>query len=268
MPASGDRPLSGSDPCLLLHETERLPRLRHGQPAFNLSLEGTRGESDTKAATADQSSTLMIHFASDRPARAERGSAARCTRRTQTEHRGSIASRRIVRKVSGVLLLTLVAVAAQAQVTQTRAEAPGVEANLPGAPRNLEVTVSRQEAEKLFVSWQAPASDGGSPITGYKIQYKLSDEETFDHEVAVSLDLSALPHKVTQVNNGSGREHTVRVVATNTAGDGPPSEEITATPLTLTGHLRAFIKKDIVERYGAAHPWLRKTWGAYESAGF
>ena len=162
------------------------------------------------------------------------------------------------------------AVLADAEATGTilDTESPATASGLPGAPQNLNVAISRQEAEKLFVSWEAPASDGGSQITGYKIQYKLSDEETFDHEVAVSSDLSALPHSVAQVNNGAGKEHTVRVVATNTAGDGPPSEEITATPLTLTGHLRAFIKKDIVERYGAAHPWLRKTWEHMNRPGF
>ena len=159
---------------------------------------------------------------------------------------------RLAFAVMAVLLVVL--------VTQVGAQTSEIEATAPGAPRNLEVTVSSQDSEKLFVSWDAPASDGGSPITGYKIQYKLSHRGTFDHEVAVSSSLAGLPRRVAQVNNGSGREHTVRVVATNAAGDGLPSAEVTATPLTPVGHLRVFIEKEIVEKYGAAHPWLRKAW--------
>ena len=151
-------------------------------------------------------------------------------------------------------------------------ETPAAEASVPGMPRNLEVTVSAQYPEKLLVSWAVPSSDGGSLITGYKIQYKLSEGATFDHEVAVSSSLTGLPtglpRSVAQVANGSGREHTVRVVATNAVGDGPPSAEDTATPLTPVGHLRAFIEKDIVGTYGAANPWVRKAWEYMSGPGF
>ena len=48
----------------------------------------------------------------------------------------------------------------------------------------------------------------------------------------------------------------------------PPSAEATATPLTPVGHLRVFIEKDIVEKHGAAHPWLRKAWEYMNRPGF
>ena len=131
----------------------------------------------------------------------------------------------------------LTAAFASVAAGQVRAQTSDVQATAPGAPRNLEVTVSTQDSDKLFVSWEAPASDGGSPITGYKIQYKLNDDDTFDHEVAVSSDLAGLPRSVAQVINGSGREHAVRVVATNAAGDGLPSAEVTATPIGSSPHL-------------------------------
>ena len=166
----------------------------------------------------------------------------------------------------GARAVVCLALTVLAMLVMTSAEA--VAPSVPGAARNLAVSVSSQDSEKLFVSWEAPASDGGSPITGYKIQYKFRHRTTFDHEVAVSSDLSRLPHSVAQVTNGSGREHTVRVVATNAVGDGPPSAEVTATPLTPLGHLRAFIEMDIVQKYGAAHPWLRKAWEYMNRPGF
>ena len=139
-------------------------------------------------------------------------------------------------------------------------------ASLSGAPRNLRVEVSTHHT-RLNVSWEAPASDGDSQITGYKIQYKESTDDIFRYEVVVSSDLSILPHNVTlRVHNG--REYTVRVVATNAFGDGPPSEEASATPLTWANHLRVFIEKDIVETYEAAHPWLRKAWAHINRPGF
>ena len=167
-----------------------------------------------------------------------------------------------------VVFAVLTAAIATFAAGQVHAQTSDVQATVPGAPRNLEVTVSAQDSENLSVSWEAPASDGGSAITGYKIQYKLSDGATFDHELAVSSDLAGLPRRVAQVTNGSGREHTVRVVATNAAGDGPHSVEVTATPLTPVGHLRAFVEKDIVQKYGAAHPWLRAAWEHMNRPGF
>ena len=47
---------------------------------------------------------------------------------------------------------------------------PQVEA--PGAPQNL--TVAAASSGQLAVSWKAPDSDGGSEITGYKVQWKES----------------------------------------------------------------------------------------------
>ena len=49
------------------------------------------------------------------------------------------------------------------------------EAEAPEAPRDLRV-IPGQSGE-LVVSWRAPSSDGGSSITGYKVQWKSGSEE-------------------------------------------------------------------------------------------
>ena len=71
-------------------------------------------------------------------------------------------------------LLTLVGL-----VLLLGAVAPGTasatEADVPEAPRHLRVSLG--ESGELVVSWEAPASDGGSAISGYKVQWKSGSED-------------------------------------------------------------------------------------------
>ena len=49
------------------------------------------------------------------------------------------------------------------------AEGSGTPVTLPGAPQDLaEVTTAHQS---LQVTWNAPESDGGSDVTGYKVTW-------------------------------------------------------------------------------------------------
>ena len=71
-----------------------------------------------------------------------------------------------------------------------------------------------------------------------------------------------LSHKLTGLTGGV--EYTLRVVAVNAVGDGPPSAETVGTPLTdeqadALSFLDAKIEIGIVERYEESRPWLRTT---------
>ena len=133
----------------------------------------------------------------------------------------------------------------------------------PGQPRNLETS---RGADQLNVSWQAPSNDGGTAITSYKVQWKSGSQE-YDGTAestrqAVATDLSDLSYTITGLSGGSeGNEYTVRVIATNEAGDGFPSVEATGRPFlnTWTENLHRRIE-GYVERYGADYPWLDETW--------
>ena len=101
-----------------------------------------------------------------------------------------------------------------------------VAATKPGVPGHL--NVFPHDAEALDVYWEAPASDGGSDITGYKVQWKES-ADSWDTPADVSEETaSGTIHTITGLTDGV--EYSVRVLATNGVGDSPPSVEKTGTP--------------------------------------
>ena len=110
--------------------------------------------------------------------------------------------------------------------TLTSAATVEVAATKPGVPGHL--NVFPHDAEALDVYWEAPASDGGSDITGYKVQWKES-ADSWDTPADVSeATASGTIHTITGLTDGV--EYSVRVLATNGVGDSPPSVEQTGTP--------------------------------------
>ena len=119
-------------------------------------------------------------------------------------------------------------------LTSVATAAVAAETAAPDAPRSL--NVSPDDTGTLDVSWEAPASDGGSDITGYKVQWK-SGSEDYDGSAgstrqAEITDPASRTHTITGLTDGV--EYTVRVIAFNDVGDGPPSDEATGTPRETT----------------------------------
>ncbi len=112
------------------------------------------------------------------------------------------------------------------QESLTSADTDTVAATKPGVPGYL--NAFPHDAGALDVYWEAPASDGGSDITGYKVQWKES-ADSWDMPVDVSeATASGTIHTITGLTDGV--EYSVRVLATNGVGDSPPSVEQTGTP--------------------------------------
>ena len=102
-----------------------------------------------------------------------------------------------------------------------------VAATVPTEPLSLTMTRGSQ-IQELDASWQAPASNGGSAVTGYKVQWKEA-ADSWDTAADVSQATeTGTTHTVTGLTGGV--EYTVRVMATNDVGDGPASTEAKGTP--------------------------------------
>ena len=102
------------------------------------------------------------------------------------------------------------------------AEVSGTPAAIPGPPRAVGAF---SVDDGLLVDWDAPW-DGGSPITGYRVQWKGSGEEYNDSDRLATVGATSLSHEITGLTIGS--EYTVRVRAVSANGSSRVSQ--TACP--------------------------------------
>ncbi|MCK4444364.1 MAG: fibronectin type III domain-containing protein, partial [Thermoplasmata archaeon] len=92
---------------------------------------------------------------------------------------------------------------------------------VPSEPRNLQATAGNQQST---LTWDSPVSDGGSPITGYRIyRGTIPGEETFLVEIG-----NVLTYTDTGLING--QTYFYRISAANSVGEGPKSNKANATP--------------------------------------
>ena len=94
----------------------------------------------------------------------------------------------------------------------------------PGPPTVTSVAPGDGE---LTVHWTAPTDDGGSDITGYKVQWK-SDSESFDSSRQYTAGASDRSHTIPNLTNGTA--YDVRVIAVNAIDDSDASNTRTGTP--------------------------------------
>ncbi len=103
---------------------------------------------------------------------------------------------------------------------------PTAPVTAPGAPTSVTAVGGNQLA---VVRFSAPASDGGSPITGYTA--------TVSPGGATCTTSTTLRCTVTGLTNGT--PYTFSVTATNAVNTGPPAVSNSATPVPLTVTLSA-----------------------------
>ena len=105
----------------------------------------------------------------------------------------------------------------------------------PGVPQDLEADPGDGQ---VALSWSAPASDGGSSITGYAYRYSDDDGTTWERDWPTQADGTTTSAVVDGLTNKT--TYTFQVRAHNNVGAGPAAQE-TATPEksnqvpTLTG---------------------------------
>jgi fibronectin type 3 domain-containing protein len=91
----------------------------------------------------------------------------------------------------------------------------------PGPPVNLQATAGDGSVQ---LDWTAPADNGGSPVTNYNIY-----RGTTSGQLAF---LAQVPPVTSYLDTGvtNGVKYFYNVTAVNSAGEGPPSNEVSATP--------------------------------------
>ena len=114
----------------------------------------------------------------------------------------------------------------------------------PQAPSDVDIAAISNG--RFVVIWTAPSNDGGSPVEGYKVQWKSGSQEYDSSRQAATTDLANL--SLTTPGLTVGVDYTVRVVAYNVNGDGAGSadQDVTASdantkpvfPSTETGQRR------------------------------
>src|SRR5205807_332875 len=91
----------------------------------------------------------------------------------------------------------------------------------PSAPQNLAATAGNAQ---VGLTWQAPGSNGGSPITNYKLYRGLAPGS----ETLLTTVGAVTSYTDTAVTNGV--TYYYQVSAVNSVGEGPRSNEASATP--------------------------------------
>ena len=148
-------------------------------------------------------------------------------------------------------------------------------ADTPAAPRKAQAWVAT--SEKLLVVWHEPLDHGGTDTTSYKIQWRRDNEAYSDARQIVksaadtywSFSIHPSRWYESVVNRlVNGEEYTVRVIATNPDGDGTPSAQTSAVPLSIAqqdANLRSYIANTLVPRYETSYPWVRDIWGEMQA---
>ena len=118
--------------------------------------------------------------------------------------------------------------------------------SVPGAPTDL--TAKASGNSQINLSWSAPASSGGSPITGYRIEVSTNGGSTWSNRIANTGNTNrnyshtGLAGSVTRVTRH------YRVAAINSAGVGPFSNVANSRPVVTiqSGPASAVEGQDIV----------------------
>ena len=98
-------------------------------------------------------------------------------------------------------------------------------ASVPGGGATFALRADTGDASgEVDLDWLAP-DDGGAPITSYRYQWKSGSQNYSGGRAGTTTNTSATVDSLTD-----GTEYDFRVRATNSVGNGPNSNEVSATP--------------------------------------
>ena len=109
------------------------------------------------------------------------------------------------------------------QPSNTASATTDASATVPGSPAGL--SASADGEKEIDLSWKEPSSDGGSRVTGYRIELSNNGSNWSALEADTGSSSTSFTHR--GLTGGSTRHY--RVSAINSAGVGPPSNTASAT---------------------------------------
>lgn len=101
----------------------------------------------------------------------------------------------------------------------------GEEFGVPTKPLDAKTAGGNQ---KITITWNPPAYDGGKPITGYIINLNYTDSDGVEQKETQEVAPDTLSHTFEGLVNG--RPYKITVQAVNEIGPGAKSEELTERP--------------------------------------
>ena len=107
---------------------------------------------------------------------------------------------------------------------------PSTPHNAPGAPGGL--TAAGNGQTRIDLSWSAPPSDGGTAITGYRIE--VSEDRSTWTDLVANTGNAATSYSHTGLTAGTTRHYQVSAI--NSAGMGPASNIATGNTDTSSGN--------------------------------
>ncbi|MEI6795230.1 MAG: fibronectin type III domain-containing protein [Methanomassiliicoccales archaeon] len=128
--------------------------------------------------------------------------------------------------------------------------------SVPGVPQNL---VAAAGNAQVVLTWQAPASDGGSAIACYRVYRSNTESGTYES--------IALPEVLTYTDTGlvNGQPYWYKVSAANLIGEGNNCSVVSATPSPAPGPTVPGVPQNLQGTPGSAQAIL--TWTAPTSTG-
>ena len=104
---------------------------------------------------------------------------------------------------------------------------------VPGSPTSASGTTGNTQ---VSLSWSAPASNGGSAITGYQVQVATSAAGSYSNATGCTSNTTSTATTCTATGLTNGTAYYFKIAAINAAGTGSPSTASSAvTPYTVPG---------------------------------
>jgi hypothetical protein len=139
---------------------------------------------------------------------------------TTYSHTGLTTGTTYTYRISAINNIGTSVTSAEASAIPTSSSTSGA----PSAPTGLVATAS--SGTQVNLSWSAPSNNGGFPITGYKIEYKVGSSSYANMVSNTGTTTTAYSH----TGLTSGQLYVYRVSAINSVGTSTASNEASSTP--------------------------------------